>query len=77
MTNTLTRYRNANGTYRYVWSNGSVQLKASKRKFDQYQTYQVPARFVGGPGEMITMGRTKASHLREFWTGSVAIGGDE
>ena len=77
MTNTLTRYRNPNGTYRYVWNDGTVQIKASKRRYDAYQTYWLPANFIHGPGPAFTMGRTKASHLRECWTGSVAIEGDD
>jgi len=75
--NTLSRHRNADGTYRYVWSNGSAYIKKSKRRYDAYQTYQIPAHFVRGPRETITMGPTKASHLRDFWTGSHVIDCDD
>ena len=77
MNNTLNRHRNADGTYRYVWDDGAVHIKKSRRRYDAYQTYQIPAHFIRGPRETVTMGQTKASHLRQFWTGSYSIDGDD
>jgi hypothetical protein len=73
---TLNRYRNPNGTFRYVWDNGTVEIAQSKRRYDVYQTYELPEQFVGA-GRAVTMGKTKASHWREHWTGSHPIEGDE
>ena len=73
---TLTRYRNPNGTFRYVWDDGTVEIAQSKRRYDAYQTYWLPNQ-QPGPAHAVTLGKSKASHWRKFWTGSHPIEGDE
>jgi hypothetical protein len=74
MATTLTRYRNDNNTFRYVWDDGTVEIAQSKRRYDAYQTYALP---FAGHRTAVTLGKSKAAHWRKHWSGSHPIEGDE
>jgi hypothetical protein len=57
----MNRYEVAKGVYRYILD-GETYISNSRRKYEQFQEYQVPGYKKSG----ITMGKSIAAHWRKF-----------